>query len=356
MTPMASEADLWYVRLPDGRTLRAQGVEVLRQSLGNGTIPWDSTVRRSGDQPWLPLGRVPELADLRPGDGAPRRRPDSDADLNPIGARAIVEALWNALDSSLHTRKLLPAALAGLVAAAAFIAAELSPLWISSTWLWLARASAGLVLILAVALCTSWVTQMTYIELARLRPARRRELHTGLSRYTLRLVAMQLLVTIAFAAPLLLLRWLSPQLASAPADSWLDGLRGCMLAARLLWEVFGWPIFVMSMLLVGPIVVVEDYPLLQTLRELLSLIRKHLARIYLYEVAAVVLGVVLTLPVLIPIRFAAMPLLAGQTMHQAEEATLSVLVGLASTPFFAYLLVANVFIYLNLRYEFRASA
>jgi hypothetical protein len=44
----------------------------------------------------------------------------------------------------------------------------------------------------------------------------------------------------------------------------------------------------------------------------------------------------------------------GDTASLPERIALSVLGGVALTPVIAYLTVANVFIYLNLRYEFSA--
>src|SRR5437660_9001827 len=65
---MAAGADTWYVRLPDGRTLRARNAEVLRGYLSAGRIPWESRVRRSGDEEWRPLDDVAEFAVALPGE------------------------------------------------------------------------------------------------------------------------------------------------------------------------------------------------------------------------------------------------------------------------------------------------
>ena len=55
---MASSVELWYIRLPDGRVLRARGTDMLRRILKTGRIPWESRVRRSPDDPWQTLERT----------------------------------------------------------------------------------------------------------------------------------------------------------------------------------------------------------------------------------------------------------------------------------------------------------
>jgi hypothetical protein len=116
--------------------------------------------------------------------------------------------------------------------------------------------------------------------------------------------------------------------------------------------VLGGPLFLMGLLLVGPLLVVEDYTVAQALREWLGLLQQHVGRIYLYEAMVFVLGIVVALPLLLPIGATALVGWGGQGLPLAALATLSVLLGLALTPLFAFLLVSNVFIYLNLRYEF----
>lgn len=39
---MDSDDDLWYIRLPDERFLRAHSTEALRRFLKTGKIPWES--------------------------------------------------------------------------------------------------------------------------------------------------------------------------------------------------------------------------------------------------------------------------------------------------------------------------
>jgi hypothetical protein len=332
--------------------VRARSTEALRKSLSSGRIPWESRVRRSGERAWLPLAQVAELADMAP-------REQAVSELRAVGVRGLVEELCNALDSSLSRGKLSAAAAAGLCAGLALLAMELAPLYLEARWNWLGRLGPALFFVVVLSVCTSLLTQMTYIELARLRPARRRELREGLFRNVSRLVLAQVVVGGFFVGLLALWRWLPAWLeptALAEPTGWRSGLTSSLLAARLLIEVLGWPIFLMSLLLLGPLVVIEDYSVVRALGEWLRLVRQHLGRIYLYEALAFALGIILMLPLLVPIGLAAGHVLAGREFTQVEEATLSVLIGLALTPLFAYMQVANVFIYLNLRYEFYEHA
>ena len=52
---MSKASDAWYVRLPDGRVVRASSTGALRKHIGSGRIAPDSHVRRSPEQEWLSL-------------------------------------------------------------------------------------------------------------------------------------------------------------------------------------------------------------------------------------------------------------------------------------------------------------
>ena len=66
------------------------------------------------------------------------------------------------------------------------------------------------------------------------------------------------------------------------------------------------------------------------------------------------MAAVMALPMLLVVAIASQTVAAPAGL--AERITLSILTGVSLTPLIAYLLVANVFIYLNLRYEFFVSA
>ena len=83
----------------------------------------------------------------------------------------------------------------------------------------------------------------------------------------------------------------------------------------------------------------------------LALAARRSRGLALVALSTLVLGFVMTLPVLVPIGVIVALHQADDGLSLAAAATLSVLLAVALTPFFAYLIVANVFIYLNLRYE-----
>src|SRR4051812_1213293 len=61
--PMADTKDLWYIRLPDGKVLRAAGASVIRQQLAAGRLPAGTRVRRSLEEDWRAVERIPEFSD-----------------------------------------------------------------------------------------------------------------------------------------------------------------------------------------------------------------------------------------------------------------------------------------------------
>src|SRR5262245_59782830 len=119
---MSHPSDVWYVRLPDGRVLRAPSTVAVRHHVTAGRIPRDSRVRRSQDDEWAPLEWTEEFADLVPLLEARGResagahnaetataslpRPVSIASrldplqLQTVGVRGSVEELLAALDST----------------------------------------------------------------------------------------------------------------------------------------------------------------------------------------------------------------------------------------------------------------
>jgi hypothetical protein len=364
---MATAAEYWYVRLPDGRTLRARSSDVLRTYLRAGRIPWDSRVRRTGAEEWLPLIGVSEFADVfgtEPphddglADGPPGRdlRPTGN-ELRAVGMRALVEELLNAFDSTLNRGKLTAAAITGVALAVGVIAFEQFAAFPLMPWGLVGFIAAALFLLIAVAVGTVLLTQTTVIELDRHRPAHASEVRAGLLRQTLRVGVAHGLIAGLLVAIMLFLRAASPWLAThdlGDLNPTRDLLLSVVAVLRLLVEVVCWPIIGLAVLLLGPLLVIEEYPILRSLREWLGMLRRHLGRIYLYEALAFTLATILALPMLLLVGVAAYSV--GTETVLAERITLFVLAGLALTPMIAYLTVANVFIYINLRYEFFYSA
>jgi hypothetical protein len=356
---MATSSDLWYVRLPDGRVLHARSTNALRRYLTKGRIPWDIRVRRSSDARWQTLDRTPEFADLlrTPEPEGPPAPPDMAntpiPDSRIIGVRGLVEELFSAIDASLQRTKLTTTAVTGLgmgitVLVGIFASPQLGD------WAWAGSLAAAVVWLVLFSMCTSILTQMTSLELSRDRPVLFSEAHAGLFGFVLRLSCALGLIGGLMLGLIVLFRALPGWLAFVAPDEiglgW-EILRNVIIGMHWVLEVICWPILALAMLLMGPILIVEDCSIWQGLREWLHLLRQHLARIYLYQTIAFAFAAMMTLPLVLPI------VLVGRTSVSLGEAVpFYLLLGLALTPGLAYLIVAQVFIYLNLRYEFFYSA
>jgi hypothetical protein len=80
-------------------------------------------------------------------------------------------------------------------------------------------------------------------------------------------------------------------------------------------------------------------------------LRHHLGRVFLYQAMALVLGLLMTVCFLLPIAPLFVPAFASpEPLANVAAGTRCLLLGLACAPLLAYWTVANVFIYLNLRY------
>ncbi|HZY89560.1 MAG TPA: hypothetical protein VFE78_32360 [Gemmataceae bacterium] len=370
---MSEAADFWYIRLPDGQVLRAATTAIVRQHLEAGRIPAGSMVRRTSDGEWVTLAWTREFADLAakapPSNGPAaaerqaararrkrRGRASSVASrLDPqqlqlVGVRGLMQELVAALDSTLVRKKLLAAGLTGLLlgfllALYRLPAVRSAPRSAGFDW-YLAAAA-----LLLVAATTGLLTRLTYVELARLRPARWREGLTGLDFLTVRLAVTQGLVVGSTLGLIALLRWLPTWLlAGAGAEGGAREVWAAVaVVAGLVLEVCLWPVCVFALLL-GPILVVEGSSVLGGLRQWVRLIRQRAGRVLLYEALAMGQGLIATLPFAFPL-LALYGLQLDERLLGPAQFTRHVLTGCALAPLLAYLIVANVFIYLNLRYS-----
>src|SRR5437879_4167590 len=127
---MTDVSDLWYVRLPDGRVVRAKTTKSLRYHISSGRIPVDARVRRSPAEEWTALEWTAEFADIvikdagvpvAPVNAVPvpaaniARIRGKSPEMKVLGVRGLVDELFNALDSTLNHIKLMPAAGVGLL-------------------------------------------------------------------------------------------------------------------------------------------------------------------------------------------------------------------------------------------------
>jgi hypothetical protein len=369
---MAASLELWYIRLPDGRILRARGSDQLRRILKTGRIPWESRVRRSTDAPWQTLDRTAEFADLVPADSvitgeSPADEPAANSkprpaapELRTLGVRGLIEELYNAFDSSLQRAKLSAAASTGLGIGVALVIGDVAIQQLPPDWKWAGYLGAALLLLFLFNLCTSILTQMTALELSRFRPALFSEVRGGILPYALRLTFANGLVGGAILGLIVLVRmlpgWLVSNDGAAPGLP-LETLLNVINGFRVLLEILCWPILCYAMLMMGPIYVVEDYSILRGLQAWIGILKQHIGRIYLYQGIAFAFAAVLMVPLVLPLSlgfgFAGGNL---RTLSIGESVPFCLLVGVALTPMLSYLLVAHVFIYLNLRYEFYYSS
>lgn len=204
---------------------------------------------------------------------------------------------------------------------------------------------AALLLTITAAAGSSLLARITAIEQSRLRPARWPETLAGLAGLVCRLLLAYLLVP---GLPLLAIACLRGLPLWLPEGH--EELASAAGAAALVLEVLLWPVALLGLLL-APILVVEECSVVTGLAQWWRLLRQHFRRAFLYEGLALALGGILTLACSFPLLLAAL----GVPWHEPLDAplawTLWLLGGLACGPLLAYLVVANVFIYLNLRYE-----
>src|SRR5262245_24505210 len=197
---MSQVSDTWYVRLPDGRIVRASSTDAVRHHMQSGRIPLDSRVRRSPEEEWATLEWTSEFADVwtrlshqtdtagadreAPGVGLPRAANIASRldphQLQTVGIRGAVEELLAALDSTMVRVKLRIAGITGLLlgmASAIMYLVATDPQAPNPWWTWLIYGGA---MVLFTTLCQAVLIQMTYGEISHLRPARWQDGMTGL--------------------------------------------------------------------------------------------------------------------------------------------------------------------------------
>ena len=367
MPPMRDPSDAWFVRLPDGRVVRAKSTGSVRHHIETGRIPVDSWVRHSPEEDWTTLEWTAEFSDLA---GRYRKRTAGQEEADPgpatanrertlrvngnelrtVGVRGLVEELLTALDSTLNRGKLLLAGTFGVLGAGVFLVfQQTSEFWLDS---WIPLLAMGLILVLIAAVNTAILTQMTFVELSSLRPARPGEALMRLGVNTFRLVICYALVggpiCICIAGLRTLPGWI---LDNGPLGPFGEEVPAAVASVcSLILQVLLCPILGLALLL-GPIVIIEENGSLRSISQWWSLVRRYPGRIFLYEALAAALGAVMSIPFLFPVLLVGWITPSIDSLSGVTGSTLSVLAGAAMTPLIAYLAVANVFIYLNLRYE-----
>lgn len=371
---MSQVGDEWYIRFPDGRTALAASTAVVRRQLGNGRIPVNVTVRRHPDDEWQSLEWTAEFADLANGSAQhqalpvngerserrarTKREPATVASrlnttqMQTLGIDQVLHELVAALDSTLVQRKLVVALVAGLV-----LGVMLGFPWVADlTPDGTAEQVTRIVLVVGVWLITAatsvLLTRMTFVEVSRLRPARWREAMIGITPLVLRIAVVQLLAVGGALGFIYLLRhappWVQASDQTAPGDL-RHLLANWAVALSLILEVGTWPVLGLAMLL-APILTVEECSIWRALRQWIALMQQDLGRAFLYEAFALGIGLIVAAPLAVPLILTANLYTTGD-LQLAAIFTRIVLACVALAPVAAYLVVANVFIYLNIRYE-----
>ncbi len=369
---MIAADDSWYVRFPDGRIIRAGSTSFVRQNIQQGFYSPNCMVRRPGEQDWLTLERTREFADLTgaitgnldnnppdvpPVRDEPPREPTSASSsvgarldlkqLRTAGIRPVVQEMLAALDVALMRRKLIVAALMAALCGFIMTSAQLIPVNAAGVEqvVW---TIAGALLLLIVSAGLGMLVRLTFVELQRMRPAKWREGRAGLGGLTFRLILANTIVGgIAVGVPLSLLalsRWLV-SLSDTYCTSLANGIGILAILASVCLVPLG-----IALLLVGPILVFEGCTVFTALRMWLALLRQQFGKILLNEVIAVAIASTLALPFLLAV-LATVAFRLDDTLAVAGWSTRTILSALALSPSLAFLVVANVFLFVNLRYE-----
>jgi hypothetical protein len=375
---MSQAPDVWYIRFPDGRILRAISTQVVRHQLGAGRIPLESTVRRSPEEEWIALEWTEEFSDLveaasEQAEPGARRRPGSRPaasgraahgdravsqaartpaeKIHTVGVAAMFHELVVALDTTLVRDKLLVIGVAGLALGLLPVLAWSFDSLLPAGWSgWLIPAVGGL---FVGAVSVGLLTRLAHIELSRVRAARWRDGLPGLGGLTLRLLGTQGLVLVVVAALITGLHWLPGWLLGGEFGGMTTGRDAMVVAAVVVGQVLEvalWAVLIFSQFL-APILVVEACSAGAALGHWSRLLREDLGRVVLYEVLALGLGLVLTLPLTLPL-LAASGWVPDERLSVSFGLIRGVLTSLVLAPLLGYLAVAHVFMYLNLRYGF----
>jgi hypothetical protein len=378
---MKEHYDPWNVRLPDGRTIKAKSTTSVRHHIEAGNIPLNSMVRRDSGEEWANLVWVAEFADLGTRAGAtpptlsgtgtsqpPRSGVAGRLDpmrLLTVGIRGLIDELIAALDSTLTRSKMAPAFVASVLIYLGFFGARAMHHFAfnANEFAWVPTAAGAAFALLVLCLLNTVLAKLTHIELSTMRPARLGEAIASLPRDAVPV----LIANVLFAGGSLGLLFLMTHL-QVWSDDWLhraglgDTAREVVFTPILvlifLFSVLIWIVVGLCWLLT-PAIVVEETSWLGGIREWRQLLRDHFGRIVVYEGLTILLGVAIALPLTLavslslhgtPTLYPAWPL-DGSDSNWVEGGVKAAVQGLTAAPVLALLAVANVFIYLNLRYE-----
>ncbi|HJZ91292.1 MAG TPA: hypothetical protein VKE40_10505 [Gemmataceae bacterium] len=383
---MKDRYDPWYVRLPDGRTIKAKSTTSVRHHVEAGHIPLNSMVRRDPDEEWVALVWVAEFADLGSAGGrtlaahgAPASAPPADARsgvsarldpmrLQTVGVRGLIDELIAALDSTLTRSKMVPAIVAGVVLYLGMFLIRAGFDWAldskENARAWAPVVAEAAFAILVLSILNAILARLTHTELATMRPAQLRAAFQRFGSYTVPTVVANAIVAGGGLGFLFLLQrvpgWTQQGLSDAGmAKTAQDVVFAPILVLVILLAVLAWLVIGLCWLLTAAIVV-EESSWLAGIREWRQLLKEHFGRILVYEGLTTLLGVAISLPLILAVNLAlhgrpalmpAWPVEVSDGDRWVTGTIEAAMHGLTAAPLLALLAVANVFIYLNLRYE-----
>jgi hypothetical protein len=376
---MKEHYDPWFVRLPDGRTIKAKSTASVRHHVAAGHIPLNSMVRRDPEEEWAALVWVAEFADLASPSARAMAPPTSDqppaagrsgvsARLDPmrlqtVGVRGLIDELISALDSTIARTKMVPTfAAAILVFVGMFTARVVCRNTLATDDVpWLPVVIGGSFAVVVLSVLNALLARLTHTEVSTMRPPRLGEALARLPKYALPVVIANAIVAGASLGVLLLMEYLPAWAGEALHKAGIQGttfqvIDTPILVVAAFVAVLAWLVIGLCWLLT-PAIVVEESSWLAGIREWRQLIRDHFGRVLVYEGLAVLLGIAVALPVTLSVSLALsgqpglLPAWPAGTGTGAAGAMSAVLEALTAAPLLALMGVANVFIYLNLRYE-----
>lgn len=380
---MKDQYETWYVRLPDGRIVTAKSTQSVRHHVEAGNIPLNSTARRDPMDEWISLAWIADFSDLGANgirsltsmkDGSQSQGPSSNGSspdislksgvssrldpmrLQTVGVRGLVDELIAAFDSTVGSRKLVAACAAGTIGSLAVFLLMRAMFLVYPEGGWLAQLLGGITGAGVLAFIVALLTRQTHMELTKMQPVFASEAAKGISSFAFR-VFLGYVATIGVCIGLLILlqhvpEWLGKATHSLSATI-ADILQTAAWAVGLVLAISLFATMLLSLLL-PPILVVEECSVGDAIREWRSLLHGHRMRVMVYEGMALALAFVAALPLALPVWLGWQygPALGAHSLNWFSAAIPKMLVAFAAGPALAFMAVANLFIYLNLRYEY----
>jgi hypothetical protein len=391
---MKDNYDPWYIRMRDGRVIKAKSTASVRHHAEAGRVTADCTVRRERNEEWRPIAWVSEFADLfatsdesasyiqsmrekRASKPDLPLQEDEAMTLESVGVRGLVDELFAAFDATINRKKLLFGGMVlGLVMAVHEVLQRLVGGALSNQVALGHLISAGGALLVLCYGITVLARQQRE-EMSRMRPIRIAEAQTGaVNSWLQTFLALCVVGGVLYAGYYMidhLVAWL--------------GNNQFMPLIGLIVLIVGVHLFGIIMLvpLLAPIGPVEDYSAIESIRLWVKLCREKIGRVLVFESFAGSLAFVAAAPLLIPYTLArnllsgssggmsiGIPGLPAGFMKELSQLGLpaeaapqgptmiewlgqvgsQMVLGFALGPVLVFLVVANVILYLNLRYEF----